>query len=82
MAKDQKAKQEGNEEQAADILHTTAKAIGSAAGKIASLAGVTAAPPEPAPPKKSVKPAKLEKKNHSRLPRKEKKALKKQQAAG
>jgi len=57
-----------------DILTTTAKAIGGAAGKIAALAGIA----EPAPvPQKSSKPAKLQKKNNPHLPRKIKKAQKK-----
>ena len=46
-----------------------AKAIGAAAGKIASLAGATV-DAQPAKPKKP----KLAKKNKSRLPRREKKA--------
>jgi hypothetical protein len=54
-----------------DILTTTAKAIGSAAGKIASLAGVA----EPA--RHSRKLAKLQKKNKPHLPRRMKKAQKK-----
>jgi hypothetical protein len=54
------------------VLATAAKAIGSAAGKIASLAGVA----EPAPHKKAKQP-KLQKKNRSRLPRRQKKARQK-----
>ena len=42
-----------------------AKAVGTAAGKIAALAGIA----EPAPPAKSMKKPKLAKKNKSRLPR-------------
>ena len=58
------------------ILTTTAKAIGTAAGKIASLAGVTE--PAPAPPHTmSTKQPKLQKKNKHRLPRWEKKAQQK-----
>ncbi len=53
------------------ILVTAAKAIGSAAGKVASLAGAT-----PTPPSKP-KRAKLQPKNKHRLPRKVKKAQKK-----
>jgi hypothetical protein len=61
------------------VLVEAAKAIGAAAGKIASLAGVepAAVPMHP----KSVKPLKLQKKNKSRLPRKQKKALRKGTAA-
>ena len=56
-----------------------AKAIGGAAGKIASLAGVTPPAEEPAPPRKiaKAKKGKLLKKNKSRLPRRQKKALQK-----
>ena len=55
-----------------------AKAIGSATGKIAALAGVTAEggteqPPQP----RKAKKGKLPKKNKSRLPRKQKKAMQK-----
>jgi hypothetical protein len=54
-------------------LATPAKAIGTAAGKIASLTGVSE--PAPTPPQtKSKKEPKLQKKNKSRLPRREKKA--------
>lgn len=61
-----------------DLLTSAAKAIGTAAGKVATLAGVA----EPAPaPKKSMKPAKLQKKNNPHLPRKLKKAQKKAAAA-
>jgi hypothetical protein len=57
-----------------DILTTAAKAIGEAAGKIATLAGVA----EPAhEQRKSSKPAKLKKKNNVHLPRLVKKAQKK-----
>jgi hypothetical protein len=54
-------------------LETAAKKIGEAAGKVAAAVGV-----KPSTPKKE-KIGKLEKKNKSRLPRKEKKA--KQKAA-
>jgi hypothetical protein len=54
-------------------LVSAAKAVGEAAGKIAALVGVA----EPGPPKKSMKIPKLAKKNKSRLPRREKKALQK-----
>jgi hypothetical protein len=83
MADEQKPKKEGKKskkpEAQDDALTATAKAIGSAAGKIATLAGVA----EPAParePKKSLKPPKkpkLQKKNNPHLPRKLKKAQKK-----
>ena len=63
-----------------NILTTAAKAVGKAAGKIAHIAGIEAEAPAPQP-KKSVKPARLEKKNKPRLPRKEKKALAKKKAA-
>lgn len=54
-----------------DILTTTAKAIGNAAGKVAVLTGVAEhAPAAPAT-------GRLQKKNKSRLPRREKKAQKK-----
>jgi hypothetical protein len=56
-----------------DILTGTAEAIGSATGKIASLVGVGGATPG----KKTAKPEKLQKKNKSRLPRRQKKEQKK-----
>ena len=57
-------------------LATTAQIIGAAAGKIASLAGV--AEPAPTPPHtKSTKIPKLQKKDKSRLPRRQKKAQQK-----
>jgi len=56
-----------------DVLTSTAKAIGTAAGKIAALTGVA----EPAPVRHSHKPAKLQKKNNPHLPRRMKKAQKK-----
>jgi hypothetical protein len=63
------------------VLTATAKAIGKAAGKVASLAGVEPAP-APAPPHTiSMKPPKLQKKNKHRLPRWEKKAKQKAAAA-
>jgi len=55
-----------------DLLTSAAKAIGTAAGKVASLAGAVVAEP-----KKSMKPAKLKKKNNPHVPRKLKKAQKK-----
>ncbi|MGB9455977.1 MAG: hypothetical protein WCB12_08045 [Bryobacteraceae bacterium] len=55
------------------IFATTTKTVGTAAGKKASLAGV--AEPAPTPPQtKSKKQPKLQKKNKSRLPRRQKKA--------
>jgi hypothetical protein len=57
-------------------LATAAKIIGAAAGKIASLAGV--AEPALTPPQtKSTKIPKLQKKNKSGLPRRQKKAQQK-----
>jgi len=56
------------------IIVSAAKAIGSAAGKIASLAG---APPAPQPVAKSRKVGKLPKKQGQRLPRRQKKAQQK-----
>jgi hypothetical protein len=55
------------------ILVTTAKAMGTAAGKIASLAGLAEPAPTPSHTK-SAKQPKLQKKNKSRLPRRQKKA--------
>ena len=57
-----------------NILVSAAKAIGSAAGKLASLAG---APPEAKPAAKSRKVGKLPKKQGHRLPRRQKKAQQK-----
>ena len=56
-----------------DILTTTAKAIGNAAGKLAALTGVA----EPAPTRRSHAAGKLQKKNKPHLPRLVKKAQKK-----
>ena len=56
------------------VLITAAKAIGTAAGKVAKLAGVESEPREPAV---SQKVPKLSKKNKARLPRREKKAAQK-----
>lgn len=58
------------------LLVSTAKALGTAAGKIAAMVGAT--PEEPAP-KKSVK-GRLPKKSKSRLPRRQKKAQRKMAA--
>ena len=55
-------------------LTTTAKAIGTVAGKIASIAGVGGDAPV-RPQTESAKPAKLAKKNKHRLPRRQKKAM-------
>lgn len=55
------------------ILIDAAKTLGTAVGKVAALVGVDAPPRQP----KTPKVLKLQKKNKSRLPRKEKKALKK-----
>ena len=60
------------EETPESILVTAAKGLGAAAGKVAALAGVKAEPTPPAHPKIP----KLASKNKSRLPRKQKKALK------
>ena len=66
------------------VLEAAAKTIGKAAGKAAAVAGLEAgeaAPPAARPntPKKEKIP-KLVKKNKSRLPRREKKALQKASA--
>jgi len=71
MAKKQVATETTEE----SILVSTAKAIGTAAGRIAKLAGASAN--ETTEPAKSQKVPKLPKKDKSRLPRKEKKALQK-----
>jgi hypothetical protein len=56
------------------ILVTAAKAIGTAAGKLAKLAGATGETPAPT---KSQKIPKLLKKSKGKLPRREKKAARK-----
>jgi hypothetical protein len=61
-----------------NILVSAAKVIGSAAGKIASLAS---APPEARSAAKSTKVGKLPKKQRSRLPRRQKKAQQKTPAS-
>ncbi|HEY1495478.1 MAG TPA: hypothetical protein VGF49_13090 [Candidatus Solibacter sp.] len=66
------AKKKTTEEAPEGILETAAKTLGTAAGKIAAAVGVTA---DKKPAK--VKIPKLASKNKSRLPRKQKKALKK-----
>jgi hypothetical protein len=55
------------------VLVATAEALGTAAGTVASLVGVTA---EPKISTKTPRVAKLAKKSKSRLPRLQKKALK------
>ena len=67
-------KQATPETQDENILVHAAKTIGTAAGKIAKLAGVE---PELREPAQSQKVPKLAKKEKHRLPRREKKALKK-----
>jgi hypothetical protein len=66
------------EETESNVLVTAAKAIGTAAGKIASLAGV---PAEERPATKSKKVGKLLKKDGHRLPRRQKKAQQKKAAS-
>jgi hypothetical protein len=68
MAKKKEAKEESPESQDGALIKA-AKAIGEAAGKIATAVGV------PKPAKKRV--PKFEKKNKARLPRKQKKAARK-----
>jgi hypothetical protein len=58
------------EESPESALVSVAKTIGTAAGDLAAAVGVT-------PPNKSVKTPKLAKKNKSRLPRRQKKAIRK-----
>ena len=70
-------KQETPETQDESKLVKAAKSIGTAAGKIAKLAGVE---PEPREPAQSQKVPKLAKKEKHRLPRREKKALQKSSA--
>ena len=71
------AKKEKPEKSTEDsVLMTAAKAIGTAAGKVAKLAGATAAP-ERTEPAISQKVPKLSNKDKHRLPRKQKKALQK-----
>jgi len=73
-------KKEEQEQPAEGALATVAKAVGKAAGKVAKMAVAVEAAVAPTPPKK-VKVPKLAPKNKSRLPRKQKKALQKQNAA-
>jgi hypothetical protein len=65
------------EESPESILVTAAKTLGTVAGKVAAVAGAHAE--TPAAPKK-VKIPKLAPRNKARLPRREKKALKKAEA--
>ena len=63
------------------VLVEAAKKLGAAAAKIAALAGaVPDAPPAAAVARaRTAKPGKLQKKDKSRLPRRQKKALRKSQ---
>ena len=84
MADEQKpkvSKKSKKPEEKDDVLTGAAKAVGRAAGKIASLAGVAEPAPAPQQHRVSMKPAKLQKKNNPHLPRKMKKAQKKAAAA-
>lgn len=73
MAKKTNTPAEASPETPESILVTAAKGLGAAAGKIAALAGAKVE--KPAKPK-APKIPKLASKNKSRLPRKQKKALK------
>jgi len=78
--KERKERKKAAEPATEDSLMTTAaKAIGTAAGKIASMAGAEPAPARPHTV--SMKPPKLQKKHKHRLPRWEKKAAQKAAAA-
>jgi hypothetical protein len=80
MADKQKSKKkEAESESAEGVLATTAKAIGTAAGKVAALAGVKA-DADAAPQPKAAKPQKLQKSNKPHLPRRLKKAEQKKAA--
>ncbi len=70
--KAEKAEKKKNKEESG--LVAAAKVVGAAAGKIAAIAESIV---EPIVPKKSTKIPKLAKKNKSRLPRRQKKALQK-----
>jgi hypothetical protein len=74
-------KKEEQEQPAEGALATVAKAVGKAAGKVAKVAAAVEAAVVPSPAPKKVKIPKLAPKNKSRLPRKQKKALQKQNAA-
>jgi hypothetical protein len=67
-------KQKNAETPEDSMLVSAAKAVGTAAGKVARLAG---APPDASEPSKSQKIPKLPKKSKDKLPRREKKALQK-----
>ena len=74
------AKKEKPEKSADGILTTAAKKLGKAAGKVAAAAGATPETPDAGTPpvkRPSTKVPKLQKKNKSRLPRREKKARQK-----
>ena len=82
-AKPKGRKKPSKTEDTDSALTTAAKAIGAAAGKIAVATGI-AEPAQARPQTKSTKPKKLPKlqsKNKSRLPRKQKKAMQKKAAA-
>ena len=73
-----------NTDDTGNVLAAAAKAIGKAAGKVAALTGATGEPePQPAQSARMAAPpqpkthGKLVKKDKSRLPRRQKKALKK-----
>ena len=74
-----KAKTEGKTEDDS-ILKTVAKAVGSAAGTVASLAGVTEVPATHPVRARVARVGKLLPKNKSRLPRKAKKAMQRKAA--
>jgi hypothetical protein len=83
MAAKAKAPKEKNKtDEPQGLLVETAKALGSVAGKVASAVGLgthnAEAPPPPPEPRHK---GKLQPKNKSRLPRRQKKALKKSTAA-
>ena len=72
------AKKEKTEESADGMLTTAAKTIGNAAGKVAAAVGAAVESSGLATAKQpSAKVPKLEKKNKTRLPRRQKKARKK-----
>ena len=74
------AKKDKPEESSDNILTKAAKKLGKAAGTVAAVVGATPETPgTEAPPVKqpSTRVPKLEKKNKSRLPRREKKARRK-----
>jgi hypothetical protein len=76
MAEKQEKKKKKTEPEAEEgALVSAAKAIGAAAGKVAAMAGAALEPKVPSPPK--VKIPKLQPKNKTRMPRRQKKALQK-----